>query len=243
MLSSESGPQRIGSAPSLVELAVISVRGLILAGQLKPGERLVENRLTTELGISRPPLREALRILELEGLVVQQPRRGVTVRAINQHDVYEIVTLRRGLESLAVELGVPVRNPAALARLEDAVIALENSAAQGDEASLTTLGFAFHLAFVGLACSSRLESAFRSIAWQMQLCMTLNRTSLREIESPAENAARHRLLYEAVVEGDKARVLQELDRHRSDHFLVDVVDELEPGTSVSDAWLIECRSR
>ena len=63
-------------APTLVALAANALRKKILAGELAPGQRLLEERLTDELAISRPPLREALRILEGEGLVSTRPRRG-----------------------------------------------------------------------------------------------------------------------------------------------------------------------
>ena len=98
-------------APSLVHLAVESIRDMILSGRLSPGDRLIEERLTEELGISRPPLREALRLLEQEGLIETRPRRGAVVATLTDQDVFEILTLRSALERLAVELGMPVRVP------------------------------------------------------------------------------------------------------------------------------------
>src|SRR3954464_4542740 len=97
--------QRLRS-PSLVQLAADAIRRMILAGELAEGERLIEERLTEQLGISRPPLREALRVLGQEGLIVARPRRGSTVATLTAQDVFEILTLRTALERLAIELGV-----------------------------------------------------------------------------------------------------------------------------------------
>ena len=84
-------------APSLVLLAAEAIRKMILSGALAPGDRLIEERLTEELGISRPPLREALRLLQHEGLIETRPRRGSTVTILTDQDVYEILTLRSAL--------------------------------------------------------------------------------------------------------------------------------------------------
>src|SRR5699024_9955353 len=81
-------------SPSLVVLAANAVRSRILAGVLKPGARLLEEQLTAELAISRPPFREALRILENEGLIYTLPRRGSFVTTLTEQDVFEILSLR-----------------------------------------------------------------------------------------------------------------------------------------------------
>jgi len=102
--------------PSLVRMAAETIREMVLSGELRPGDRLVEERLTEELGISRPPLREALRLLEQEGLLLSMPRRGVIVTPLSAQDVYEIFTLRTTYERMAIELGVPCKDPELLAR-------------------------------------------------------------------------------------------------------------------------------
>ena len=79
--------------PSLAMQARQALERTILAGDYLPGERLVEERLCAELGISRPPLREALKELAHTGLVEHIPRKGVRIMSITQHDVFEIATL------------------------------------------------------------------------------------------------------------------------------------------------------
>ncbi len=114
------GARRISAPPSLSALAAEALREMVLSGDLQPGDRVIENRLTEELGISRPPLREAMRVLEQEGLIVQTPRKGAVVRPLTAHDIYEIVTLREEVERMAIRLGVPVRSQERLDRLREA---------------------------------------------------------------------------------------------------------------------------
>src|SRR5438034_3733684 len=133
-------------------MTAAALRKLILAGEYKPGERLIEQRLTERLGISRPPLREAMRVLQQEGLVVTFPRRGAVVTPLDAEDVHEIYTLRFALDRLAVELGVPVRDPALLVPLRVALEEMDQAAIAGDLERLLECNIAFHTAICGLAC-------------------------------------------------------------------------------------------
>ena len=93
---------------SLVELSVRRLRQDILSGLLPPGERLIEEQLTHQFGISRAPLREALRELAQQGLVEHSPRRGVRVAELSGTDVDELFGLRSLLERYAMELALPL---------------------------------------------------------------------------------------------------------------------------------------
>src|SRR5215204_5694750 len=84
----------------LTELVVTALRERILGGTVPPGERLVEGRLSDELGVSRMPVREALRKLAAEGLVTIEPRRGATVTSFSTDQVRELVEVRATLEGL-----------------------------------------------------------------------------------------------------------------------------------------------
>lgn len=236
-----TGAARIVSPPSMSKLASDALRTMILSGELRPGDRVVENRLTEQLGVSRPPLREALKELEHEGLIVQHARRGAVVTPLTQHDVYEIVTMREDLETMAIRLGVPVRDPKLLRPVEDAVRAIERAAEDGDEGAVTEHGFAFHLAVVGLAGHRRLADAYRALALQMQLCMGLNRSARRDREDLAGNAARHRELLAVIEGGDPDAVLAALAGHGHRTFLAELVDGLDGATPQSQAWLRDLR--
>src|SRR5690349_20742173 len=138
---------------SLVELATGRLRHEILSGTLEPGERLVEEQLTRRLGISRAPLREALRLLGQQGLVEHLPRRGVRVVQLSSRDIDELFTLRDVLERFALRCaldhgGLP--DPAGLAAARDAVERMER-AAGGDATEQAAAHQAFHLTLVALA--------------------------------------------------------------------------------------------
>lgn len=81
-----------------------TLRQAILRGELKPGERLIEIQLANKLGVSRTPIREAIRKLELEGLVLMIPRKGAEVAEITEKSLRDVLEVRRALEELAVQL-------------------------------------------------------------------------------------------------------------------------------------------
>ncbi len=200
--------------PSLVSLAAESIRRMILSGAFAPGERLIEERLTEHLGISRPPLREALRLLQNDGLVETRPRYGSTVATLTDQDVFEILTLRTGLERMAVDLGVPVRHPERLAACHEALGRMEQNARDDDRGSLVENGYAFHASIVGLAGHRRLAEMYRSVQQQLLLCMSRNLdTRVRYHENLVEHVRRHRYLLELIEAGDPQAVLAELAVH------------------------------
>ena len=80
-----------------------TLREAILHGELKPGERLMEISLANRLGVSRTPVREAIRKLELEGLVIMIPRKGAQVAQITEQDLNDVLEVRLGLEELAMQ--------------------------------------------------------------------------------------------------------------------------------------------
>lgn len=220
--------------PSLVQLAADAIRDMILSGELVPGERLVEDRLTQLLGISRPPLREAMRLLEREGLIRSVPRRGSVVTALTQADIREISSLRSTLEVMAIELGVPVTDQARLRPCHAALEAMAESARREDRAALARHSFEFHLAVVSLSGHRRLQEVYSSLSLQMYIARN-NELRERLFESLEENVERHRRLLAVIESGDRAAVFAELPVH-GDRTLVEAVDgELTEGTGVGSA--------
>ena len=207
-------------APRLVHLAAEAIRKMILSGALAPGDRLIEERLTEELGISRPPLREALRLLQQEGLIETRPRRGSTVTILTDQDVYEILTLRSALERLAIELGVPVRHPERLAVCHAALERMERAALAEDRGSIVENAYVFHASIVALAGHRRLDDSYAAVQQQVILCMARNLyTREHEFESLTQHVARHRYLLDLIEAGDPDAVLAELAVHGERSFL------------------------
>ena len=149
------------SPASLVDLAADALRDRILSGALKPGERLLEEQLAAELGISRPPLREALRLIQSEGLVQSLPRRGMIVAPLDEKDAWEIATLRSALERTAIEIELPIRQPEQLTECRRALSAMSAAAASNSRGRFIEASFRFHLAVVQLARHDRLTAVFK----------------------------------------------------------------------------------
>lgn len=103
------------------------LREAILRGDFEQGERLVQSELANALGVSRMPIREALRKLESEGLVTLEPHRGAIVRSVKVEDVIEIYGLRSQMEKMAVELSVDRLTSDDIQKLEAFVIQMESS--------------------------------------------------------------------------------------------------------------------
>ena len=230
--------RRIGAPATMAAFAAEGLRAMIVSGALAPGERVIETRLAERLGVSRPPLREAMKVLETEGLIKQTARSGSVVAPLGLQDVYEIVTLRDTLEQMAVRLGVPVHSDVRLARLRVAIETLEaNALLASGEDSATHDSYGFHLALVGLSGHERLEAAYRSMALQLLRYMNLNRRARAGHESLVERAARHRVIFELVVAGDTAAVLDAMQGDESLSFVREFGPTLERGSAEADAWL------
>lgn len=103
----------------LRDLVFITLREAILQGKLEPGERLMEIALANQLGVSRTPIREAIRKLEIEGLVINTPRRGAVVAEITLKDLRDVLEVRRNLENLAVKLACEKANEQDIRELKE----------------------------------------------------------------------------------------------------------------------------
>lgn len=212
--------ERFEAPPSLVEAVSIELRRRILAGDYQPGERLIETRVTNDLGISRPPLREALRVLETEGLVVSEPRKGTSVISLTAEDVREIYTLRDSLERLAVELGVPVKDQSRLGPLRDALAEMAEHSESGNLADMTELNLSFHRGIAALPGHSRLLASYDSLATQLRLCMSINLSMREAISGDAgESVSRHERLLRLIESGDRERLLEALAEHGHRSFM------------------------
>lgn len=104
---------------SLAEHIVEDLERKILAGVLKPGQRLIEQALCETFGVSRAPVREAFQILENQGFVVREPRKGVSVAMVSPQEAADIYRIRASLEGLATSLAVQNRTPEFLAKLKE----------------------------------------------------------------------------------------------------------------------------
>lgn len=205
-------------AVSLVELVTERLRHDILCGGLAPGDRIVEEQLTRRFGISRAPLREALRLLGQQGLVEHSPRRGVRVVQLTAADVDELFELRDVLERFALTVAMK-RRDLDLAPLDLALDALAAGAETADELQAAQAHRRFHLALVGLAGHRQLLLAYEPVVEKLQLYMATNLHREAHRSSPADGFRRHRALRDAIAGGDLEHALHQLEHHGARLFL------------------------
>ncbi len=121
-----------------------TLRQAILRGELKPGERLLEIHLADKLGVSRTPIREAIRKLELENLVVMIPRKGAVVADITEKSLRDVLEVRRALEALAVKLACEKIREEEIQELKIAAKEFEFALRKGDVTVYAEADVKFH---------------------------------------------------------------------------------------------------
>lgn len=188
-----------------------TLRGAILNGQLKPGERLMEVHLAAKLGVSRTPIREAIRKLELEGLVVMMPRKGAEVAKISEKSLKDVLEVRRALDALTAELACERITDEQLDRLktaaklfEDATKEVKNKGTAKDtkDKDATELAIAdvsFHDILIEATGNSRLKSLVNNLAEQMYRYRFVY---LMDDSIHANLIEEHKNIYEAVLKRD-----------------------------------------
>ncbi len=165
-------PARLVLPATLVEVTGHRLRDAILSGELAPGDKIVEEQLCADFGISRAPLREALRLLAQQGLVEHLPRRGSRVAEWSPADILQLFELRNVLERHAIETALPLPDPSH--DLEPVRVALERMDASPDALDRDDAHRAFHAAVVGLANNRQLDIALEPILLKLQLPMAKN---------------------------------------------------------------------
>jgi len=183
---------------SLGQLATDSLRSAILSGQYQPGERLVEDRLSVEMGVSRVPIREALRQLATEGLVTVQPRRGASVAEVSPAVAADLVEVRATLEGLNARLAARNRSADILAELHD-ILRDGNRAAESQSVTdLVRLNGAFHDKLAEAGRNSILWDIMRTLRERTSLVFALT-TQRRASEDWKE----HSRILAAVIKGNE----------------------------------------
>jgi len=146
----------LGNLEPIRELVYRHLRDRILLGSYLYGERLIESEIATALGVSRTPVREAMRMLELEGLVRYLNRRGVMVTNIAADDMDEIYALREVLEGLSARLCAQLRTEEEAARLVELQSEMEQAYTKGDAAEFTALHLEFNMCLYHTSGNRRL---------------------------------------------------------------------------------------
>lgn len=181
----------------------------ITSGELKPGDRIVETRWAKELGVSQSPIREAIRELELIGLVESIPYKGCVVRQITRKDIADTYKVRIALESMAITDAIQKNDPELVPAMREHLVQMVAAAQSGDFRQFVEHDVQFHEAFIQCSDNEMLKRL-----WEQ--CYVHDNTKVSAIlsgESMIELAKRHELLLDAIESGDETLGKQEVYMH------------------------------
>ncbi|MFF5291469.1 GntR family transcriptional regulator [Paractinoplanes globisporus] len=203
--------QTFRKPPTAQEAVLAELRRLIVTGQLRPGEQIVQDALAAELGVSRVPLREALKILEGEGQVRYVAHRGYFVTQLSLPDLLEVYRIREILEAEAVRVGLPQMTTEDVDRLAEAEREVQAAAEAADVAGMTQANRRFHFALIE-ACG--LPRLVRILGLLWDATEVYRSVYFTEPGNRERVDAEHHELVAAVKAGDIERAVDVLDEHR-----------------------------
>lgn len=188
-------PIRLDNYKPLRELVFDSLREAIIQGHLKPGERLMEMQLAEEMGVSRTPVREAIRKLELEGFVVMIPRKGAYVSSISVKDIVDVFEVRAALEGLAAGLAAERITDEELDKLERLLVRITEISDKDELEDVVDIDTEFHDLIYRACRNERLVQIITHLREQIQRFRT---TSLAQPGRLRDALSEHRLIVEAI---------------------------------------------
>ena len=185
---------------------------LILSGELKPGERVVESGLARRLGVSQAPVREAVRDLILLGFLEVEPYKGASVRSFSPEDLFEVFTVRAALEALAARFAASRLTEADVKVLEELLNQMIEAARRRDRDELPRLDNQFHETIMQISGNKTLYQLWQTLHfgfWTM-LTIHLDRFDLEFL------AARHRDVLDALITRNPETAAEAMKHHIED---------------------------
>lgn len=193
----------------LRDIVCDELRSLIINGDYPPGAHLVEDRLARELGVSRNPVREALRVLQAEGFIDMIPRRGAIVATLSDEEVRDIFDVRMALERLAAQLAARRAEPDDVEEMQRILETAQAALAKDDASTLTDLNAEFHELVLVISGNGYLRDVMLQLRGRMKWIFSRTAGSPRGQHSLDE----HVLLADAIERGDEDAAAELALRH------------------------------
>ena len=181
----------------------------VLSGELKPGDRIVENAMARLLGVSQAPVREAIRDLVLLGFLETEPYKGTSVRSFTPEELWETYMVRAALESLATRLAATRLTEDDAATQQRILDSMMEAARNQDRNRVVQLDNAFHEAILKFSRNQTLYQLWKSLEYGIWSIVTYRKSDL----DPEYLAARHEELLEALKSGDPERATRVMQNH------------------------------
>ncbi len=194
-----------------------TLREAILRGDLVPGERLMELQLASKLGVSRTPIREAIRMLEQEGLAITIPRKGAIVAGMTEKDMQDVLEIREALEELSVQVACDKITEEEIAELQKNMKNFEHSLKSGDLKKMAQADVEFHDVIYRATDNPKLISMLNNLREQMY------RYRVEYLKNPQNHEQllkEHEAIYKGIVEKDKDAVTEMIRKHISNQVAV-----------------------
>lgn len=203
-------PIRLDSYQPLREVVCETLREAIVGGVLKPGERLMEIQLAEELGVSRTPVREAIRKLELEGFVIMIPRRGTYVADLSIKDINEVFEVRTALDVLAAGLAAERITDDELEKMERLLVHIGEYIEKGDMDKIVEADSQFHDILYQATRNDRLVQIINNLREQLTRFRSISMAYPGRLKNTLEEHSR-------LVEALAARDHQLAERLATEH--------------------------
>lgn len=190
---------RIEDVPTVRSMVARRLRVAIMSGALRPGQRLIERELCEMTGVSRPSIREALRLLEADGLVNTVPHRGPVVSTISLGEAKQLYAARAVLEGFAGRECARLREPAVVHRMGDALAKLKAAFAEGDLLTALEAKTEFYAALIGGCQNAFVERMLRPLHDRISL---LRMTSMSQPNRIHKSLREVTAIWRAIRNGD-----------------------------------------
>ncbi len=200
----------IQSHRPLREIVYEELRSLILTGKIKPGTRMMEIELAEDMGVSRTPIREAIRKLEKEGLVVIEPRKGAYASEVSVKDMEDILEVRANLEGLAAYLAAERMTEAEKKLLDETKERFKQAVADGNMADMIAYDTKFHHMIVE---SSRNNHLIHMVEQLQELVLRFRYIYYKDFKRAEDMIPEHQQICEEIVNGNGANARFEAFNH------------------------------
>lgn len=213
----------------LREIVFESIRGAILSGSLKPGERLMEVQVAEKLGVSRTPIREAIRKLELEGLVVMIPRKGAYVADLSIKDITDALEIRAALEGLAAGLASMRITEEEIEELELTAVEFHKAIEQEDYDLMIQRDIEFHAKIFAATRNEKLVQLTNNLREQVQRFRDIY---LRKSNKSKELSREHYEIAEAIASRNINRAEELAKKHiiNAENYIMKMVEDKQDGS-------------
>lgn len=200
----------IQSHRPLREIVYEELRSLILTGKIKPGTRMMEIELAEDMGVSRTPIREAIRKLEKEGLVVIEPRKGAYASEVSVKDMEDILEVRANLEGLAAYLAAERMTDSEKKALEEIKQRFKQAVAEGNMSDMISYDTKFHHMIVE---SSRNNHLIHMVEQLQELVLRFRYIYYKDFKRAEDMIPEHKRIFEEIANGNGANARFEAFNH------------------------------